>query len=105
VRYGPYHRRTTAKERRENDKVVASGLLWGRRRGNYYAALSPAVKAWEGPLPAGVPGFEFFTEVEPDPGCAPGWPQWSEGRPGVIVLERDELVAISVIVTKRQDSE
>jgi len=50
-------------------------------------------------------GFEFYTDVEPDAGRSPEWPQWSEGRPGVRVIERDELVAISVIVTKRQDPE
>jgi len=56
-----------------------------------------------GPLPEDIVGFEFFTNAEPDPGQAPAWPQWSEGRPGVIVLEPSELVAISVIVTKRHD--
>lgn len=33
------------------------------------------------------------------------WPEWSEGRPGVIVLERNELVAIPVILSKRRDRE
>ena len=61
------------------------------------------MKAWDGPLPEDIVGYEFFTNVAPDPGQAPGWPQWSEGRPGVIVLEPGELVAISVILTKRQD--
>lgn len=78
-------------------------MLWGKRRGNYHAAIVPQVKAWDGPLPDGIDGFEFYTEVEPDPGCAPGWPQWSDGRPGVVVVEWDEVVAISVIVTKRHD--
>jgi hypothetical protein len=67
--------------------------------------LVPAVKAWEGPLPDGVVGFEFYTDVEPDPNLRPGWPQWSEGRPGVRVLEERELVAISVIVSRRRDPE
>ena len=63
------------------------------------------MKAWNGPLPPGIVGIEFFTNVEPDPDQVPDWPQWSEGRQGVIVLEKHELVAISVIVTKRQDPE
>jgi hypothetical protein len=67
--------------------------------------LFPAVKAWAGPLPDGFVGYEFYTEVEPDADRSPDWPQWSEGRPGVRVLERGELVAISVIVTKRQNPE
>ena len=103
ARFGPFHRRTYI-DPSENEKVFISGQVWGRRRGNIYAGLKPAVKAWAGPLPEEVVGFEFFTEIEPDPGQAPAWPQWSEGRPGVIVLEQEELVAISVIVTKRQDS-
>jgi len=84
--------------------VSGSGAIWGRRARNVYASLWPAVKAWAGSLPDGVIGYEFFTDVEPDPGAAPGSPQWSEGRPGVTVLERNELVSISVIVTKRHDA-
>ena len=104
AQYGPYHRRTYV-DPAENEKVSASGLVWGRRRGNIYAGLRPAVKAWNGSLPPNVVGIEFYTNVEPDSGRAPDWPQWSEGRPGVIVLEVHELVAIPVIVTKRQDPE
>jgi hypothetical protein len=48
-------------------------------------------------------GFEFYTDIEPYAGSTPGWPQWFEGQPGVRVIEKGELVAISVIVTKRQD--
>lgn len=87
----------------ENEKVASSGQVWGRRRQNIYAGYVPAVKAWAGPLPDGIVGFEFFTDVPPDPGQAPAWPQWREGRSGVIVLEPGELVAIPVILTKRHD--
>jgi len=102
ARFGPFHRRTYV-DPAENAKVSASGQIWGKPRRNIYAGSKAAVKAWEGPLPEGVVGIEFFTDVPPDPGQAPGWPQWSEGHPGVIVLEPYELVAISVIVTKRHD--
>lgn len=104
ARFGPFHRRTNV-DPSENEKVATSGAVWGRRRGNIYAGLYPAVKAWDGPLPPDIVGFEFFTDVEPDPGRPPGWPQWSEGRPGVLALEEGELVAISVTVSKRQDPE
>jgi hypothetical protein len=87
----------------ENNKVTSSNQVWGRSAGNIYAGLRPAVKAWKGSLPEGVVGFEFYTDVEPDPGHAPDWPRWTEGRPGVLAIEGDELVAISVIVTKRHD--
>ncbi len=104
ARFGPFHRRMNA-DPSENERVVASGKVWGKPRGNIYAGLYATVKAWSGALPEGMVGYEFFTDVEPDPGSVPGWPQWSEGRPGVRILEARELVAISVIVTKRQDSE
>ena len=102
ARFGPFHRRTN-KDPSENEKVETSGEVWGRPRGNIYAGLFPAVKAWAGELPEGVIGFEFYTNVEPDQGRSPEWPQWSEGRPGVRVIDEGELVAISVIVTKRHD--
>ncbi|MGZ5440970.1 MAG: hypothetical protein ACXW5H_07765 [Thermoanaerobaculia bacterium] len=71
--------------------VCDSSQLWGRPRGNYFAGINPCVKAWSGSLPEGIEGFEFYTDVEPDPWSARGWPEWSRGRPGVIVLERNEL--------------
>ena len=104
ARFGPFHRRTQH-DPSENGKVSSSGLVWGRRPRNVYAGLRPAVKAWLGTLPRGIVGFEFYTDVEPDPGRVPEWPCWSDGRAGVISLEKNELVAISVIVTKRQDPE
>jgi hypothetical protein len=50
-------------------------------------------------LPLDAVGVEFFTDVEPDPWSVPGWPEWTEGRVGVVVLEAGELVAIPVVVT------
>jgi len=102
ARFGPFHRRTHI-DPKENAKVATSKQVWGRRAGNVYAGLRPAVKAWNGPLPEGIVGFEFYTDVEPDPGHAPDWPKWTEGRAGVLAVEGGEAVAISVIVTKRQD--
>jgi hypothetical protein len=102
ARFGPFHRRTRI-DPSENEKVSTSGTVWGRPRGHIYAGLFAAVKAWKGPLPEGIVGFEFYTDVEPDRDGVPDWPQWSEGEPGVTVLEPGELVAISVIVTKRHD--
>lgn len=79
--------------------MSASGQLWGRPRRNFFAGLIPAMNAWDGPLPADAVGVEFYTDVEPDPWSVPGWPEWSEGRPGVTVIEAIELVAIPVVVT------
>ena len=89
----------------ENDLVCTSGQLWGAPRRNFYSGLFPEVKAWDGPLPQDAVGVEFFTDVAPDPWSVPGWPQWSEDSPGVIVLTKGELVAIEVVVTMRRDAE
>jgi len=103
-RYGPYHRRSWSHPE-ENEAICSTNELRGRRRQNFFAGLIPAVKAWEGALPDGVIGVEFYTDVAPDPWSVPGWPEWSQGRPGVVILDRDELVAIPIIVTIRRDAE
>jgi hypothetical protein len=104
ARFGPYHRRSHHYPE-ENELITSSGMIWGKPRGNYFAGIIPCVKAWDGSLPEGIVGTEFYTDVEPDPWSAPHWPEWSEGRPGVIILERNELVAIPVVVTIRRDLE
>jgi hypothetical protein len=103
-RFGPFHRRSESKPH-ENDLICSSGQLWGRARRNFYAGLIPAVKAWSGPLPANAVGIEFYCNVEPDRGSVPGEPEWTGPRPGVIVIEVDEVVAIEVTVTQRRDAE
>lgn len=104
ARFGPFYRRSGS-DSRENESICSSGQVWGRPRRNYFAGLIPVVKAWDGPLPEGVIGVEFYTDIEPDSSSVPGWPEWSEGQLGVIILEPGELVAIPVVVTARQDSE
>ncbi|HXA17632.1 MAG TPA: hypothetical protein VN380_11610 [Thermoanaerobaculia bacterium] len=104
AKFGPYHRRSHHNPE-ENELISASSRIWGKPRGNYFAGIVPCVKAWEGPLPEGIIGIEFYTDVEPDPWSVPGWPEWSHGRAGVVILERNELVAIPVIVTMRRDVE
>jgi hypothetical protein len=81
------------------------GRIWGRPRRNFFAGLIPAVKAWEGPLPDGAIGVEFYTNVPPDPWSVPGWPEWTEAQPGVVTLEAKELVAIVVVVTMSRNAE
>ena len=104
ARFGPFHRRSELHPE-DNERICSSGQLWGRPRRNFFAGLIPAVKAWEGALPPDAVGVEFYTDIEPDPWSVPGWPEWTQGQPGVIVLERDELVGIPVVVTIRQDAE
>jgi hypothetical protein len=98
ARFGPFHRRCEPRPK-EVEQITASGQIWGRVRRNFFAGLIPAVKAWDGPLPADAVGVEFFTDVQPDSSSVPGWPEWTEGSRGVIVLEAGELVAIPVVVT------
>lgn len=103
-KFGPFHRRSESKPE-DNELICSTGQLWGRPRRNFFAGLIPAVKAWDGPLPDGAIGVEFYTDVAPDSWSVPGWPEWTEGSVGVIVLEKGELVAIDVVVTLRRDAE
>ena len=59
-----------------------SGEIWGRIA---RVGIVPCVKAYRGPLPAGVRGVEFETDIEPDRGGPPGIATWSGPRPGVVV--------------------
>src|SRR5690349_21058901 len=97
ARFGPFHRRCRQNPV-ENEQISRSSQIFGRPRGNYFAGLFPCVKAWEGPLPEDIAGIEFYTDIEPDPSSPPGRPEWTQDRPGVITLERDELVAIPIVV-------
>lgn len=101
AKFGPFHRKCY--DPRENERISNSGQIRGRPRRNIYAGDFPAVKAFDGPLPPGFAGIEFYTDVEPDPWSVPGQPDWSEGRSGVITIERKEIVAIPVIIVRRVD--
>jgi uncharacterized protein RhaS with RHS repeats len=96
-----FHRRTAAYPN-EIDQVLQSGEVWGRRRSNIFGGgLDPQVKAYEGPLPQGTPGYEFSTGVPQDPGTAPGNATWTGPRPGVNEID-DETVAIKVEILRIQ---
>jgi hypothetical protein len=73
----------TPRDQTETQKVEQSGEVWGQKTKNYMSGLDPKVKAYEGPLPAGAKGYEFYTDVKPDVGHVPGQPTWSGGSPGV----------------------
>lgn len=78
-----YHRKESPTQSRAVAAIQeASHEMWGSP-----AATSsrPTVKAFEGPLPQGARGIEFTTDVEPDPGGAPGRVEWSGPRQGVRV--------------------
>jgi len=102
--FGPYHRLGDSRE--VINAIAKTGELLGRAPRNVFQSDIPAVKAHPGPLPEGAVGFEFMTEVEPNPG-QPGWlsgvvwsgPSPDRGRPGVEVIPYD-LAKIRVVVTK-----
>ncbi len=87
----------------DNEKVASSGKLAGYAPRNIAQSIFPKVKAYIGHLEDDRTGIEFTTPVEPDAGCPPGIALWSEGTPGVEVLERNELVAIAVTIVRRND--
>jgi hypothetical protein len=78
-----YHRvRSPTQTAEDARRQKASREIWGReaRGGN-----RPKVKAYVGPLPEGLSGIEFETDLPPDRGCPPGHAYWSGPRSGVVV--------------------
>jgi hypothetical protein len=99
--YGPYHRLQSAAD---NEIVARTGQLGGYAARNIAAGLFPKVKAYEGHLPDGRFGIEFYTPVAPDRNHVPGCPIWSGPRPGVVVSDADsDMVLIEVRIVKRVD--
>jgi hypothetical protein len=81
--------------------IVKSGELWGRSPRNCNASNFPKAKAYRGPLPDGVVGFEFVTDVAPDKGGVPDKPTWCHKprpRPGVVI--EDDFAKIKVKVAR-----
>ena len=98
--FGPFHRTDPPDVVRA---VVATGELWGRAPRNCFSSETPKAKAYAGPLPHDVSGFEFETDVAPDAGGVPDKPTWShkyKKRPGVVV--EDDYAKIKVKVLKIQ---
>jgi hypothetical protein len=99
--YGPFHRLQSVGD---NERSERTGMVGGRPARNIAAGLFPKVKAFEGPLPAGRSGLEFYRSVPPDPNHVPGAPVWSGPRDGVIPSPDDpDLVLIAVRIVKRVD--
>lgn len=91
-----YHRRESPSQTAAiAAQQQATGEMWGRApRGSDV----PAVQAYVGPLPFGIRGVEFTTDVLPDPGSPPGQAYWRGPRPGVVV--EDEFAKIRCMITK-----
>ncbi|MBO0805372.1 MAG: RHS repeat-associated core domain-containing protein, partial [Nocardiopsaceae bacterium] len=98
--YGPFHRLTTPSQSGDiAAKQVESQELWGQSA--RYSNI-PAAKAYNGPLPPGKSGVEFYTPVAPTDtmGGIPGLQAtWYRGSPGVVDIN-DEWVKIPIRTTK-----
>jgi hypothetical protein len=93
--FGPYHRVGDSPEAIKS--IEATGELVGNPARNYMTSPFPKVKAYEGSLPEGKRGFEFFTNVAPDPGHVPGQPVWMSPRPGVAERNGQAVIQCSVV--------
>jgi hypothetical protein len=98
--YGPFHRLESPTQTPETAGLQQqNGELWGKTA--RYSSV-PSVKAYNGPLPDGARGVEFYTDVPPSDvsSGAPGdIASWRQGYPGVTNVN-DEWVKITCLVTK-----
>jgi hypothetical protein len=92
-----YHR--IENSRTQTETIAAeqqrTGEIWGRPG---FGSSQPAVKAFVGPLPSGVRGIEFETDIPHDRDTPPGRTQWTGPRSGVRV--EGDFAKIRVRVTK-----
>lgn len=97
-----YHRLFTPSDPDEEAKVRRSGALWGKPKRAIKGNWKAKVKAFIGPLPSGMKGYAFTTQVSPSgsevyggrDGC-----YWLEDDPGVFdVPNQSEYVGIEVEV-------
>lgn len=104
--YGPFHRRFSPTHTVDTATAMKeTGELWGRgpRQAGGGRGI-PAVQAYDGPLPEGVKGTEFYTSVKPNPASPKGQQKWSLGNEGVEEVDVD-TASIPVKVTKDTVSE
>ncbi|MGH9125385.1 MAG: hypothetical protein ACRDZ8_11770 [Acidimicrobiales bacterium] len=94
--YGPFHRLESPTQTPEVAVLQQdSGEIW--RRASRWGTGEPVVQAWNGPLPEGARGIEFYTDSAPT-----GYPnigplvQWYPGK-GVTV--KGEFAKIACTVT------
>jgi hypothetical protein len=96
-----YHRlESPTQTSTDAQRQQATGEIWGKA-----ASFSnlPAVKAYQGPLPAGARGIEFTTSTAPTPGTStPTVAYWHIGTPGVRTLTSGgiQFAVISATITK-----
>jgi hypothetical protein len=80
--YGPFWRSEPAAA---VDAIQASRTILGNPPTNFFQSDIPAVKAYQGPIPPGASGVQFYTPVPPTtvfPGS--GNQVWWTGKPGTV---------------------
>lgn len=95
--FGPFHR-LLSQDHEEFDLVEKSAEVWGTVPRGIAQSNIRTVKAYNGPLPDGRVGFEFRTDIQPQPGGG-GISFWREGMPGVVIVD-DTFVRISIRLDK-----
>ncbi|MGA6136394.1 RHS repeat domain-containing protein [Acinetobacter dispersus] len=94
--YGPFHRMGDSMESIQS--IKGSQQIFGNPPTNFYASDIAKVKAYQGQLPAGKQGFEFYTPVKPNGGGMDGRALWFSPNPGVKIVQ--DKAVIRCIVTK-----
>lgn len=98
-----YHRRESPTQTPADAALQEASMeIWGSPPQNIYQSDIPKVQAYCGPLPTGVRGIEFTTDIEPDPGSPPGRASWSydpdHPRTGVRLTEKNEKTYLIIKV-------
>jgi hypothetical protein len=76
-----------------------TGEIWGSYNRDMMGGRSPvpSVDAYIGPMPLGVRGVEFITDVSPDPHTPPWLARWTGPRDGVIIEGDYAKIRVRVI--------
>lgn len=95
-----YHRRASQTQTAADaERQERNGELWGRaNRGSDF----PSVDAYLGPLPPGLNGIEFVTDVAPSPYSPPRMARWTHECPGVIVEGDFARIPIQVVHNRQR---
>ncbi|ROU07110.1 RHS repeat-associated core domain-containing protein [Lysobacter enzymogenes] len=97
--FGPFHRLGDSVE--SIGSTSRSGELQGNPPTNFFQSNFPKVQAYDGPVPVGGKGFEFYTPNRPDVGHVPGKPTWTPAPHGD-AAERSVQAVIQCVVTNVQ---
>ncbi len=94
--YGPFHRlESTTQRPSDAARSAEDSFLWGNTP---RSGFEPTVQAYEGPLPHGARGIEFYTTTPPHPDGLPHQPHWYLSDPGVVNDEGAARITCIVVL-------